>query len=237
MKSTVSSQILRSLVEYHGFHYVYTLTGFEWLGNKAILLKQEGWIVSLGYEEAIGYMFSLVNDKDGLAALVEWLQMYEKWFANGSIDPVEKLAEGYGLYGWYKECNGYYKLSDLLATGKIFSFIRQEYPKDGEYPKVIGGLEVKSWRDLTVGFDSSTEDHKPTLHVDPTAQMITVEGQLQGETVRFTCRGSGTEPKLKVYIEARAETGDKAGLIARKCWEILRTEWFKPEENGLQEVV
>lgn len=244
VNSTVSSQLLRSISEKVGCKYTDTLTGFKWIGNKAIDLKAEGYSVPFGYEEAIGYMFNVANDKDGISAAVVWLQLYEKWFADGKIDPIEKLEQIYSKYGWFKECNGYYKLDDVAKTPKIFNeTIRKSYGAGRQFPATIGDFDVVQWRDLTVGYDSSTVDHLPILPVDATSQMITAilkptGGSSSSDQVRFTCRGSGTEPKLKVYIEGSSGTSEKhARSLAVECWNTLRSEWFQPEKNGLQEVL
>lgn len=244
VNSTVSSQLLRSIANTVGCKYQDTLTGFKWIGNKAIDLKNEGFAVPFGYEEAIGYMFSLVNDKDGISAAVMWLQLYEKWFASGHIDPVEKLEHIYAKYGWFKECNGYYKLDDVAKTPRIFNeTIRQSYGPGRSFPERIGEFKVTEWRDLTIGYDSSTPDNLPLLPADATSQMITAVLQPDDassplDQVRFTCRGSGTEPKLKVYIEGVSDLSEhRAKLLASRCWDTLRNVWFHPEENGLEEVV
>lgn len=238
LNSTVSSQVLKSIAAKNGCHFQDTLTGFKWIGNKAIDLKNDGMRVPFAYEEAIGFMFNVVNDKDGVSAAMVWLQLYEKWFAHGLIDPIEKLAEGYSKYGWYKECNGYYKLDDLSKTKQIFTEVRGSFT--GNYPETIGDFKVVDWRDLTVGFETGTADGTPVLPVDPKSQMITAtlaRATDNGTKVRFTCRGSGTEPKLKVYIEGTASTEELAVAVARDCWKTLKVEWFKPEQNGLKEVV
>ncbi|GEQ70132.1 hypothetical protein JCM33374_g3808 [Metschnikowia sp. JCM 33374] len=246
VNSTVSSQLLRSMAEKIGCQFMDTLTGFKWIGNKAIDLKKDGYLVPFGYEEAIGYMFGLVNDKDGITASVVWMQLYDQWFANGDIDPIDKLEQIYTKYGWYKECNGYYKLDDLSKTTQIFQdTIRASYDPTKEYPRIIGDFKVLEWRDLTVGFESSTPDHKPVLPTDANSQMITAvlqpqdaTGKFANDKVRFTCRGSGTEPKLKVYIEGSSQVSEQsADTLARRCWQTLKEEWFKPEENALEEVV
>lgn len=241
VNSTVSSQVLRSMAEIEGFHYEDTLTGFKWIGNKAIDLKKEGFSVPFGYEEAIGYMFSLVNDKDGISAAAVWLQLYQKWVVEQGISLIDKLAAGYLKYGWYKECNGYYKLQEVTKTDEIFGTIRQSYGASGsDYPLAVGPFEVLSWRDLTVGYDSTTSDHIPRLPTDALSQMITatMRRPQSSDVVRFTCRGSGTEPKLKVYIEGQSAAGEnEAAAVARRCWEALREEWFRPAANGLEEVV
>lgn len=235
VNSTVSSQVLKSMADIEGFHFQDTLTGFKWIGNKAIDLKLGGYIVPFGFEEAIGYMFDVVNDKDGVAAAMVWLQLYQVW-----SNPIDKLVEGYNKYGWFKECNGYYKLDDLSKTDKIFNeTIRESY---SSYPKSIGTeFEVTYWRDLTIGFETGTPNNIPILPSDPKSQMITgvvkpTESLDDKEYVRFTCRGSGTEPKLKVYIEARAGNEERSIQLANLCWEVLKREWFRPKENGIIEV-
>lgn len=139
------------------------------------------------------------------------------------------------------ECCGYYKLDDLSKTDYIFNeSIRKSY--ESSEPDHIGSeFEVTYWRDLTVGYESGTKNNQPVLPSDAKSQMITSvlkpkQGQDE-EYVRFTCRGSGTEPKLKVYIEAKAQSGDRSAELARLCWDVLKREWFKPEQNGLNEVV
>lgn len=125
------------------------------------------------------------------------------------MSPFDIMEEGFGKFGVFKEYNGYYILKDLSITKTVFDFIRHEYPSTNKkYPSEIGNeLIVTVFRDLTVGYQSNTKDNIPNLPVDPTSQMITVEAKpsefsnLEG-TVRLTMRGSGTEPKLKVYIEA-----------------------------------
>ena len=58
--------------------------------------------------------------------------------------------------------------------------------------------------------------------------MITakIQGSSESEVVRFTARGSGTEPKLKVYIEARGDSAEDASKLAQEVWDLLAQEWF-----------
>lgn len=64
----------------------------------------------------------------------------------------------------------------------------------------------------------------PDLPVDAGAQMITCEL----EDVVFTARGSGTEPKIKLYIEAKASSSEAASVSANDVLQSLLQEWFKP---------
>lgn len=237
ISSTVSSQILAAMARQHNFRFEETLTGFKWIGNRAIDLERDGFRVPFAFEEAIGYMFGGVHDKDGVAAAVVWLQLYQRWHVQGD-GILARLEQGYKRYGYFKECNGYYKLSQLSATtDDIFGEIRKT--AGGAQPLHVGEWAVEWWRDLTLGYELGTEGNVPRLPVDKHAQMISAVVRPPGGDlhVRFTCRGSGTEPKLKVYIEAQSDSGARASTLARQCWEMLRREWFRPQQHALEEVV
>ncbi|CAH00235.1 phosphoribomutase PRM15 [Kluyveromyces lactis] len=234
LNSTVSSQMIKRMAEIEGFHYEDTLTGFKWLGNRALELEQEGYYTPFAYEEAIGYMFSsVVHDKDGISAAIVFLQAYSKWRASGQT-VLDILATASLKYGHFKEFNGYYIVPDLAITKQVFDAIRSI---ESPYPKKLGSsFEIIKFRDLTNGYQSDTPDHIPELASDPSSQMITCEMLLVEQPtsrVRFTIRGSGTEPKLKVYIEARTNTEPNSIALAKFTWDVLRQEWFKPELTGL----
>lgn len=241
VNSTVSSQMIKRLAEVEGFHYEDTLTGFKWIGNRALDLEKKGYTVPFGFEEAIGYMFPAMEaDKDGICATVVFLQAYLSWTQLQKLTPTDIIENGFKKYGVFKEYNGYYILNDMSLTKKVFDFIRYEYTKSNEkYPTHIGKeFEVTVFRDLTVGFQSNTPNNIPNLPIDPSSQMITCELKLTGENdpqerVRFTIRGSGTEPKLKVYIESCSNNEERATHIAKLTWDVLRREWFRPEVTGL----
>ncbi|KAG0671165.1 Phosphoglucomutase-3 [Maudiozyma exigua] len=240
VNSTVSSQLIKRMSEVEGFLYNDTLTGFKWIGNRTRDLEKEGYYVPLGYEEAIGYMFpQMEHDKDGISALTVFLQAYTSWILDSNKYPLDVLEDGFKKYGYFKQYNGYYKLPNQKLINEIFDYIRNKYEPNGTYPRVIGGqLYVQVFRDLTTGFQSDTPDHKPLLPVDPSSQMITVIAkqnyESEKEVIRFTMRGSGTEPKLKVYIEACAESETKANYLTKATWELLKKEWFRPDVTGLK---
>ncbi|GAV55963.1 hypothetical protein ZYGR_0AZ01350 [Zygosaccharomyces rouxii] len=231
LNSTVSSQMINSMAALEGFHHEDTLTGFKWIGNRALELKARGYHVPFGFEEAIGYMFPATeHDKDGLSAAVVFLQAYHSWTSQGK-SPLDILDEASARYGVFREYNGYYVVDEPSLTNRTFAYIRNDYtPKGENYPRTIGELQVKTFRDLTTGFQSDTPDNIPNLPVDPSSQMITIVAQPKGcgseQQVRFTLRGSGTEPKLKVYIEASAQSDSRARELAKRTWDILREEWF-----------
>jgi len=99
------------------------------------------------------------------------------------------------------------------------------------HPTHLSRRKILRWRDLTEGFDSGTKDHVPDLPIDESSQMITVD--LEGD-VRFTARGSGTEPKIKLYIECKGKSSDEAKQGAQMVLDDLLREWFRPEKFGLK---
>ncbi|KAJ9626913.1 hypothetical protein H2203_003370 [Taxawa tesnikishii (nom. ined.)] len=209
LASTVSSRMLSALAKHNGFHFEETLTGFKWMGNRARDLESRGYAALYAFEEAIGYMFSpVVFDKDGVTAAS---QLYEQ-------------------YGYFEDANTYLVSPSPATTNAVFDGIRQSM-KTG-VGKYVGRRRIMRWRDLTVGYDSATPDSRPALPVDSNAQMISCE--LEGG-VCFTVRGSGTEPKIKLYIEGESkESSAAAKAKAEEVLESLLSEWFKPDENGLR---
>lgn len=238
VNSTVSSKMLSKLAEKYNFHYDETLTGFKWIGNKAINLEQLGYDVPFGYEEALGYMFSVAHDKDGICAAFVFLQMLLEYKVKG-ISILGQLEALYKEVGYFAEHNSYYISPSPQITDDVFNYIRRESESDGHHPTTLGEFVVAAWRDLTVGYDSTTENHIPTLPVDASSQMISVlvydMSSEDYRSIRFTARGSGTEPKLKVYIESCAESMPQAQRLAERMWDLLREKWFVPEVTGLRE--
>ena len=194
LTSVVSSQMLSVIANGGSFEVDETLTGFKWLGNRALEFGGQ-----YGYEEALGYMFPpIVHDKDGIAAAVLFLSACAAW---GS--PWTRLQQLYQQFGFFETRNTYWTSPDLATTAGAFKRIRA---LRAPYPIHVAERKVLRWRDLTLGYDSETEDHKPSLPCSPSNQMITcwLEGKSApnevlgtDDGVRLTIRASGTEPKIK----------------------------------------
>lgn len=221
VNSTVSSKQMAKQAELAGAKYFETLTGFKWIGNKAIDLEKEGYDVPFAYEEAIGYMLGhAIKDKDGISALHVFVQLFAETISQKQT-VLEKLESISLKTGFFATHNSYYVVSSPSVTVDTFKRIRTLSKS------AIGDLKVSAWRDLTEGYDSTTADKKPILPTSKSTEMITVDVSLPGgETARFTARGSGTEPKLKVYIEATASSDEKAQQAADHVWDELAKDWF-----------
>ena len=242
LTSVVSSQMLSVIAEDSSYTVEETLTGFKWLGSRALEMCGQ-----YGYEEALGYMFPpIVHDKDGIAAAVLFLSACAAW---GS--PWARLQQLYQQFGFFETINTYWRSPDLATTANAFEQIRA---LRAPYPTHVAERKVLRWRDLTIGYDSETEDHKPTLPCSTSNQMITcwLEGRpapndaLEADNgVRLTIRASGTEPKIKgeclhldlpgvandhchatVYIECRAKHQKAARNGAAHVLQLIKDGWF-----------
>ena len=233
MCSTVSTGMLRKMCDDHNIKHIETLTGFKWLGTIA-KEASSSYRVLFAFEEALGYMFpSILYDKDGVSAACVILRAAGQWIRDEGLNLAGKLAQLRALHGHYADANTYLTSPSPDVTRKVFAGIRATYKTKLElFDKATIGahLLIDTWRDLTQGFDTTTRDHKPLLPVDPSSEMITctVAGRW-----RITMRGSGTEPKIKLYVEAVGRDMGDASAAAKYMQDLLIEQWFQPERWGL----
>ena len=180
--SIVSSSQLSAIAAAYDQPFVYTLTGFKWIGRVPGLVY--------GYEEAIGYCVdpTAVPDKDGISALARLLVLAAHLkAAGGSI--AERLDEIARRYGVYETDQLSIRVNDTKIITAVMSRLRA-HP-----PTTLAGQHV-SVVDLAHG----------TEQLPATDALL-----ISGETIKVVVRPSGTEPKLKCYLEARSlarGTGD-----------------------------
>ncbi|OMJ12317.1 putative phosphoribomutase [Smittium culicis] len=269
--STVSSKMLRSMSRVEGFRYEDTLTGFKWMSNELIAMRDnEGLIPVFAYEEAIGFLLNPeVLDKDGITAMVSFVQLANLLDHKG-MKVKEFLDTLYDKYGYFASDNYYYICNDVPLINKIFDKIRygdESTEKTGEsddrtnffiestgktlrYPLHLGKSPITYIRDLTVGFEISGMDkvvsgssasqiinvakgqYYPKFMVSPNSQMITFETANGGI---ITLRTSGTEPKIKYYIEISGSNSDREA-VAKDLQNLVTSvgeDLIKAKENGL----
>jgi phosphomannomutase len=172
--SIVSSSLLGKIAAAHGLGYEETLTGFKWIS------RVDG--LRFGYEEALGYCVDpdVVRDKDGISAAVLVLELAAKLRADGRTlaDALDDLARGYGLHATDQLS---VRVDDLAQIGAAMDRLRTTPPTK------LGGRAVTRVEDLADG----SGDLPPT---DGLRYQI-------AEGARIIVRPSGTEPKIKCYLE------------------------------------
>ena len=184
--SIVSSSILKKIAEHYTLEFKETLTGFKWLA------KIKG--LTFGYEEALGYAVDAktVNDKDGISAAITLAQIATDLAADGKT-LLDLLDEIWARHGFHATEQISIRLSDLSKVGVILGGLRNNPPKN------IAGRAVTSIDDLAA----------PTDGLPPTDGLrIWLDGG-----VRIIIRPSGTEAKMKCYIEVIEKDSKTAQVV------------------------
>jgi phosphomannomutase len=213
--TVVSSRMLTSIAAYYGAEHVETLTGFKWLARADA--DRPGKTLVYAYEEAIGHCVdpSAVRDKDGISAAVLVCDLVATLRSEGRTVP-EALDTLFGRHG-------------VHATGAV----SRRFPDVDAARSAMAGLRESPPRELA-GFAVDVEDLSTRRGQQKTDAVI-LSGGDGATSVRVVARPSGTEPKLKCYIEvrlARADDGrsddvgaaraDAARLLARLTDEVSR---------------
>ncbi|KAG5645035.1 hypothetical protein DXG03_007214 [Asterophora parasitica] len=226
--STVSSKMLEAIARVEGFRFAECLTGFKFIGNTALDLVKQGYEVPFGYEEAIGFMFgSEIRDKDGVAATVSFTELVT------ALHSEMKTVKSYldDLYDRYFIC------TDPPTIDKIFARVRSydATAPSPSYPRSIGGLAVTSVIDLTTGYDSTNPPaYKPSLPLS-SGHMIQfrAENKEDGTKIVLTTRTSGTEPKIKYYLEGSGKNAQSVHVLLPKVVAELGDVWLEAGKHGL----
>lgn len=197
LNTTVSTTMLSKMCAANGIQHRETLTGFKWMGSITRDLEKEGYNVPFAFEEAIGYMFpgTKCYDKDGLTAAAVFLLAEAYWRKSG-MTPFDKLHDLFKKYGHHETFNHYFRSPSPQVTADLFQKIRagnDRWKKGGVFGSKTK-FTITRWRDMTLGYDSDTPDNKPELPVDKGSHMLTL---WLDDDIKFTLRGSGTEPKVK----------------------------------------
>ena len=198
--SIVSSSLLGKMAAEHGQKYVETLTGFKWISRVPDL--------AFGYEEALGYCVDPehVKDKDGVSALLLLCEIAAIQKARGRtlMDVLDHIATHHGLHATDQLS---IRVSDLSLIADAMSRLRDAPPSS------LGGLAVESVEDLSLG----SADLPPT---DGLRYRL-------AEGARVIVRPSGTEPKLKAYLEVVIPVHPDDGVDAARIAAAGRLDAIK----------
>lgn len=196
--SIVSSSLLGRLAQAAGQPHEETLTGFKWIG------RVEG--LAFGYEEALGYCVDPggVRDKDGVSALLLVCELAAALKAEGLglTDRLDEIAAEHGLHATDQLS---VRMSDLAQIPATMERLRSAPPAE------LGGFVVEGLDDLAQG----SEALPPTDGL----RFRLAEGG------RVIVRPSGTEPKIKCYLEVVVPTGD--GVAAARISAAARLDAIK----------
>jgi phosphomannomutase len=170
----VSSSLLSKMARSYGVPHEETLTGFKWIGRVPGL--------AFGYEEALGYCVdpARVADKDGVSAALLVVEMVASLKSRGRTvhDVLDDLAIEHGLHATDQLS---VRVDDLTIITDAMARLRETPPAE------VAGLAVESFEDLEDGADGLPPTDGVRLRL--------------AQDTRVVVRPSGTEPKLKCYLE------------------------------------
>ncbi|HLK94701.1 MAG TPA: phospho-sugar mutase [Nocardioidaceae bacterium] len=176
----VSASLLARMAPDRGATYAETLTGFKWL------TRVDG--LAYAYEEAQGYCVApdLVRDKDGISALLLVCDLAERLHAESRslLDRLDELADEYGVHATDQLS---VRVDDLSLIADAMRRLRKAPPD------TLGGLPVERVDDLSEGIRDLPPTDGLRLHLSSGGRVVV--------------RPSGTEPKLKCYLEVVVEVG------------------------------
>jgi len=172
--SIVSSQQLAAIAAHHGLGHASTLTGFKWIARAPGL--------AYGYEEALGYCVApdLVLDKDGISAAVMLAEMVSELKDSGRTlaDAIDDLARQYGVYLTSQVSA---RFDDAAQIPELMKRLL------ASPPSLLAGSPVIATDDMNEGFAGLLPTNGLHLGAESGARVI--------------IRPSGTEPKVKAYLE------------------------------------
>ncbi|MDQ6935093.1 MAG: phospho-sugar mutase, partial [Actinomycetota bacterium] len=206
--SIVSSSLLGKLAAAAGQPHQETLTGFKWIGRIAGLVY--------GYEEALGYCVDPghVRDKDGVSALLLVCELAAQAKADGRglRDLLDEIAREHGLHATDQLS---VRLDHVAEIPAIMGRLRSSPP-----PSALGGLAVEQLDDLSLGSDDLPPTDGLRFHLADGARVIV--------------RPSGTEPKLKCYLEVVVPvSATDGGVDAARISAAGRLDAIRSDMNGV----
>ncbi|MDI9892053.1 phospho-sugar mutase [Microbacterium sp. IEGM 1404] len=181
--SLVSSPGLQAVAEHYGLDFHATLTGFKWISRAPGIVY--------GFEEALGYLVNpeTVRDKDGVSAAVAFLGLATAARAEGRT-VADLLQEFRDTFGAFASDQISVRVTDLSEIGAIMASLR------AQPPSAVGEVAVSRIDDLLEGVDGLPPGDVLRIWLEDGSRLIV--------------RPSGTEPKLKLYLDVRGSSAKKA---------------------------
>ncbi|MCM3697599.1 phospho-sugar mutase [Microbacterium oleivorans] len=183
--SLVSSPGLQTIAEHYGLDFAATLTGFKWISRAPALVY--------GFEEALGYLVNpgTVRDKDGISAAIAVLGLVAEAREEGRT-LGDLLDESAATFGHFASGQVSLRVDDVAVIGRIMGALRAAPPAS------VGAVAVDRIDDLLTAPEGS-----------PRGDVLRV---WLADGSRVIVRPSGTEPKLKAYLDVRGDSADDAAV-------------------------
>jgi phosphomannomutase len=220
INSIVSTPLLGRIAEAHGVVWRQSLTGFKWIWNAALELEDEGaGSLILGFEEALGYSVgTTVRDKDGISAAVAFATLAAEAAADGAI-VLDRLDDLYRTYGIWVSTQVSIRRDTPSGTDEIaaaMARLRSEPPTTLSAAPVVG----------VVDYLAGARDRPDYLGA---TNLIELD---LGDMGRVLARPSGTEPKLKIYVDLTTQYPENGGWQSSETSLIAQADEIGQELAG-----
>ena len=193
VKTIVTSDMSEDIAHNYGAEVKEVLTGFKYIGETIDrLTKSEEYF--FGMEESYGYLVGThARDKDAVSAAMIIAEMTAYYSLQGET-LVDKLEELYNKYGYYKTA-----LKSITFPGEKGKVQMDE---------IISKVRLKLWTEIC-GEQVVVKDYMLGINDLPKSNVLS----FMSKNIKVTVRPSGTEPKLKLYYQVKAETENLADTL------------------------
>lgn len=206
VKTIVTTEICKKIMAAYGGEMRDVLTGFKFIGEQIALLEKDNQASRyvLGFEESYGYLSrGYVRDKDGVNASMLICEMAAYYKSIGK-DLITVLDDIYKEYGYCLCVQKSFSCEGQTGMAKIKAMMTslKENP-----PKQICGIDVVEFKDYSISLCKDTVSGNETVINLPKADVVSFK--LADDSLVIV-RPSGTEPKIKLYVNAMGETEKQA---------------------------
>ncbi len=205
----VSGGLMKAVARSYGAGVVEVLTGFKWIGQvyeRCAQLAADGRPAGtclFGAEESYGYMPCMhVRDKDAVSSAA-FIAEAAAFAAERGRTLIDELEELYRRHGYFQEGARNLALTGPEGAARIRSIMAG---LRADPPRTLGGIEVRTMGDLADGAIREVGTGRPAGRYDLPASDVLVFTLADG--TQAIARPSGTEPKIKFYVLARAADAD-----------------------------
>ena len=218
VKTIVTSELCQKIAAEHGCQLRDVLTGFKFIGEQIGILEKSGeenrYI--FGFEESYGYLAgSYVRDKDAVVASMLICEMVAYYKREGKtlIDVLDNIYKKHGYYYCSQKNYTFEGEAGMNKIASIMENLRTAPPKD------ILGAKVAKINDYSASISMDISSNKE-LKIDlPKSNVL---GFYSEDGSSFLVRPSGTEPKIKFYLNSVAKTADECKIKLNKLEELTK---------------
>ncbi len=214
VKTIVTTDIVNLIGKEYGVKIIDVLTGFKFIGEQIGILESKGQEdrYIFGFEESYGYLSgSYVRDKDAVNASMLICEMAAYYRTQGItlMQARENMYKKYGVFYQTLYSFTFEGASGMKRMEEIMTQLRSEHPA------AIGGLKVERFEDYKASTSKDIATGKVTELTLPKSNVLAFYLE---NGCKAIVRPSGTEPKIKTYITAKAPTHEEAEVIEQKIY-------------------